>query len=132
MIYGTGRKMRQTRFQIRQEKLQLLGAVTPPGSSQSQLSALFWRKCRTCLESYLATWREEVAGFRLWVISFISSTSTPEVTLSGLRRNVRGKSDHQEPGDPGCQTRHRPRLCSHAPGLLHDSGRDCVQHDSRR
>lgn len=67
------------------------------------------------------------------LISSISSlSSTSEATIAGLSRHVSGKSGRQEPGDPSSQARRRPRFCSHAPGLLHDSGRDRVQHYSRR
>lgn len=63
------------------------------------------------------------------LISSISSlSSTSEATIPGLSQHVSGESGHQEPGDPGSQARRHPRFCPHAPGLLHDSGRDRVQH----
>lgn len=66
------------------------------------------------------------------LISAISSLSSTSEAIPELSRHVSGKSGHQEPGDPGSQARRHPRFCSHAPGLLHDSGRDRVQHYSRR
>lgn len=47
-------------------------------------------------------------------------------------RDVRGEPDHPEPGHPGRAAGRHPRLRAHAPGLLHDSRRDYVQHDARR
>ncbi len=132
-----------------QEKLQLPHVVTPPVFSQSQLSAprvvlkegprLFWMcsdhvEARTSLRSGLELYNlspalhgapEESFPPRLWRLS--SANSRP-----GVVRDVRGRSDHQEPGYPGRQAGRHTRCCSHAPGLLHDSRRDSVQHHARR
>lgn len=70
---------------------------------------------------------------RVALVSSVSSSSAaPEATVPGLSGHVSGGPGHREPGDPGSEARRRPRLRAHAPGLLHDPGRDRVQHDSRR
>lgn len=65
---------------------------------------------------------------RIFTSSSAALSATTRSDFPRQVRDVRGEPDHQEPGYPGRQAGRHPRLCSHAPGLLHDSWRDYVQH----
>lgn len=81
----------------------------------------FCRKFLGCCFGFSqSTWRHSVAFHaRLWSV------------ISDLR-DVSGRPGHQEPGYPSRQAGRYPRRCAFAKRLLHDPGRNSVQHHAWR
>lgn len=106
--------------------------LTPPVFSQSERCAhvMFCRNAVTCLEFFLsATW--SVGSNSLKSEAFTLLLPCAVLTLPCVW-DVSGGTGLQEPGDPGCPEDRYPWCSPHAQGVLHDPGRNSVQHHAWR